>query len=331
VFFRNNARPNIAIELPRTLTEDQLREFVKGWESLRGGLENAHKIAVLQGGAKLTQFSINARDSQLLEGRQFEVREIALWLGLPPHKLGDSTKASYNSLEQENQDYLDGGLDPWLVRHEEESWDKLLAEEEKRSESHEIQFNRKALVRANLADRANYYQKATGNRAWLLPDEVREEEGHELLGGDAAQLKDPANVGSTQPAEPDKPPPKRKAPGEQAIALVLGDAASRMVRRLGHAARGAAKKPGEFLDWLDSFGAEHIEVVTEALTPAAALLDEQPGAIAAQICEEVRESLLDASGACKPIALAETIDARIIALEQQLPQSLILDYLGDLE
>ena len=52
-------------------------------------------------------------------------------LGVPAHKLGADIKSSYNSLEQENQDYLDQCLDFWLVRWEEECWDKLLTEEEK--------------------------------------------------------------------------------------------------------------------------------------------------------------------------------------------------------
>lgn len=331
VFFRNNARPNIAIEVPKTLTESQLQDLRKGWESIQGGLENAHKIAILQGGAKLTPFSITAKDSQLLETRQFEIREIALWIGLPPHKLGDATKASYNSLEQENQDYLDLGLDPWLVTWEEECWNKLLSEEEKQSESHEILADRKALVRANLVDRANYYQKATGNRAWMLPDEVRAEEGLELLGGDAGELKDPSNIGAPKPpAEPEPaPPPKRKAPEQAAIAAVLADAARRMVRRVNHAAASAATRPGGFLTWLDSIQAEHAPTMVCAFEPAAGLTGADPCHYAALLCTQIREALLTVAGEAKASELAERIQSRMSLLESQLPAAMADAYLKE--
>ncbi len=328
VFFRNNARPNIAVEVPGRLDERQQQQLREGWERINAGLENAHRLMLLQGGAKLQQFSINARDAQLMELRQFQIVEIANWLGVPPHKLGDSSRTSYNSLEQENQDYLDSGLDPWFVCWEEECWDKLLSEDEKRSDSHHVEFDRDVLVRANLSARASYYRTATGGRAWMTPDEVRGKERMNPLGGDAALLKDPLNMGAGPgPDDANDGPPRG---GEAAARAVVEDAARRMVRRLVKAAATAAKRPREFLAWLDGVEAEHGAVVTEAFKAPALVCG--PGAFAGEMAAELiaamREALLDASGRCGPSGLAAAVAARAEELETSLPPALAGRFCG---
>lgn len=333
VFLRNNARPNVALEVPKSLTETQLQDLRKGWEGMQGGLENAHRVAIIQGGAKLVPFSINATDAQLIETRQFEIREVALWIGVPPHKLGDSTKASYNSLEQENQDYLDTGLDPWLVRWEEESRDKLLTDEEKADETHDVIFDRKRLIRADMTGRSNYYQKATGNRPWMTPDEVRAEEGMEPQGGDAATLKDPLNMGSQPPADttaPEPPPPKppkkdkgaKKARRNAAIRAVVEDAGRRMVRRLGHAAKAAAKKPAAWDDWLATLEAEHRPVFVEAFTPAALLIGAEPSGLTDCLYVALKKALHAFGDTCTPATLAEQVERYFVDMEATLPVAL---------
>ena len=39
----------------------------------------------------------------MIETRRLSIIEVANWLGLPPHKLGDDSRTAYNSLEQENR------------------------------------------------------------------------------------------------------------------------------------------------------------------------------------------------------------------------------------
>ena len=175
-FFRNNARPSIVLEHPGKLTDEAMTNIRNSWERLYSGLENAHRPAILREGMRLTPYGINARDSQLLESRQFEVREIANFFGVPPHKIGDQSRAGYNSLEQEDQSFLDDTLDPWFCSWEEECWRKLMTEEEKSSESCLVSFDRSQLVRANLEARGNYYTKAI-QWGWMSPDEARDREG----------------------------------------------------------------------------------------------------------------------------------------------------------
>jgi hypothetical protein len=131
----------------------------------------------------------------------FSLRDVANWLGVPPHKLGDNTRTAYNSLEAENQAFLDDSLDYWLVNWEHECREKLLSDRQKQRDTHFIEFERKALVQADLKTRAEYYKTATGGRPWMSPDEVREKENMNLALGEQSEIKDPANNFSEQGGE----------------------------------------------------------------------------------------------------------------------------------
>jgi HK97 family phage portal protein len=176
IFFRNGSTPHVALEVPGRMSEPARKNLRDSWERAHAGLDNAHKVALLEEGVKVQQYSIRAKDAQLLETRSFEIREVANWFGLPPHKLGDSSRTAYNTLEQENQSCLEECFDPWMCLWEEECHDKLLTEEEKATESHEVEFDRKRLVQPSLGDRVKYWDTGLKNRT-LTRDEVREEDG----------------------------------------------------------------------------------------------------------------------------------------------------------
>jgi len=175
-FFKNSARPGVVLEYPNKLKPEAAKALRENWDKMFKGIDNGHRTAVLEDGMTLKAFSLSAKDAQLIEAMRFSVVDIANWFGVPPHKLGDNSKSSYNSLEQENQSFLDDTLDNWLVTWEEECREKLLTEEQKRSDSYLIEFNRMALVRADLKTRADYYSRATGGAAWMSVNEVRSRE-----------------------------------------------------------------------------------------------------------------------------------------------------------
>lgn len=149
-YFRNAARPGGVIKHPGKLSPAARSNMRESWERIHQGLNNAHKVAILEEGAEFLPFSSNARDSQLLESREFDSREIANIFGVPTHKLGDPSKVAYNSLGQENQSYYDDTLSRWLKLFSEEASDKLLSESEKASESHVVDFDYTELQRADL-------------------------------------------------------------------------------------------------------------------------------------------------------------------------------------
>lgn len=210
-YFANDGRPGVVIEVPAGMSEQAVKTLRDSWERRHTGLRNAHRVALLRDGCRLSTYTANAKDAQLLENRDFDAREIANVLGVPPHKLGDASRTAYNSLESENQSYHDDTLDRWLIAWEQE-WDaKLLTEGEKESDSHTFEFSRQALLRTNLSARGSYYLQAITN-GWLSPDEVRGFENlNPIPGGGGATYYRPANVfpmeSQTNDPAPKQPPP----------------------------------------------------------------------------------------------------------------------------
>ena len=104
-FFGNNSIAPLVFETDMPTTDDQRIKVRNEWERMQGG-GNQHRTAVLPRGYRPKTISIPADDAQLLETRELSTREIANFFGVPPHKLGDTTRTSFSSLEQENLSYL---------------------------------------------------------------------------------------------------------------------------------------------------------------------------------------------------------------------------------
>ncbi|MEO1063735.1 MAG: phage portal protein [Actinomycetota bacterium] len=272
VYFKNAAAPHIVLEHPGTLSDTAFGRLQGGWQTMRSGLDRAHKTAILEDGLKANVLSANADDAQLTEAQQFDLVETANVLGLPPHKLGGEGRTSYNSLEMEQLAYLNESLDPWLIAWEEECWDKLLSERQKERDTHFVEFERKALVRADLRTRAMFYRLALGGQPFMSVNDVRGLENmNPVEGGD--EISKPLNMSSGfGPAAPqgggegqgdDEEPEAEKEPVEseeeggsrldaEPFRQLLAEALGRVAKRLSVRVRKAAGKPSfdAFLDGL---------------------------------------------------------------------------------
>jgi hypothetical protein len=350
IFFRNNARPNVVLTTPARLSDKARSNLRESWERMGSGLENSHRTAILEEGVSVKELSINARDAQLIAALKMDLIDVANFLGVPVHKVGGEGRTAYNSLEQENQAYLDEGLDPWLIGHEEEYREKLLTEEEKRTDSHRMRFERKELLRANLEGRGNYYVRGR-QWGWLSVNDIRHEEGQNPVDGDAGETYlTPLNMvavkaGSTigpppaTPAAARSEPPAEDSGERRAVSPgllwepVLRDAVRRMITRIGHQAeRSAAAKPGRFLDWLDQLADQNQRVVLEAFLPvqrAALGAGVDLSGAGAWLIEKVRARYLEMSGTVTAIALPLATAQLTAQLLDELPAAAAAKFLGE--
>lgn len=272
-FFVNGAAPMLTLETDQKLTPEAIKNLSQSWAKMHQGATNAWKTTVLEQGLKVKPFSISNKDSQFLELRQFERAEIANFLLLQPHKVGDTSRAAFNSLEMENRSYLDESLDPWLVIWEQECFHKLLTEREKREFTHVVEFNRNALLRADTATRFEAYTKSIGTGIMTI-NEVRSRENlNSIEGGDShyvpvnlAVVQDDGSleaVNSTQEPEPDPPNDDTDDEEDARGDLVAAHTAAirapikRMVTRI----RKATKR-GKIDETKER------DIITEACTPA---------------------------------------------------------------
>jgi HK97 family phage portal protein len=220
-YFKNGASPSVIIEHPQKLSSVAVNNIANSWRRMHTGIDRSHLPAVLQEGAKISSFSHNASDAQLLEMLAFKLRDVANWFGIPPHKLGDTSGRSYASIEAENLDYVNSCLDRWLTAFEQECHDKLLTEAEKQNESVEIEFRRQDLVKADSTARGQLNHLYVGDGI-ICVDEARETEGLDPLpNGIGRIIRAPLNTTIvadesgklvTPPATPEPLPPYEPPP-----------------------------------------------------------------------------------------------------------------------
>ena len=124
-FFGNGARPSGVLSSTGELDPKQTRQMKDTWKETVGG-ENNGGIAVLPGNWTYHQIGISPEDSQFLQTRNYQRTEIAALFGVPPHRIGDTSRMSNNNAEQQNLGYVIDTLRVYLSRIEQEVKRKLL-------------------------------------------------------------------------------------------------------------------------------------------------------------------------------------------------------------
>lgn len=185
------------------LDVDQANAISDRWEATHGGMNNSGKIAVLGRGAKFQPTVVDHEKMQMEALRRFQVEEIARLLGLYPHQLADSSKATTwgTGIEAQNTQFVQFSLMPHAVRVEEAISEDLLVRE---LTNLRAKWNFSGLLRGSLKERNEAYQAAD----YLSPDEKRALEDMPPKGGTAAEIWQPVNkapISSPKFMEPSKP------------------------------------------------------------------------------------------------------------------------------
>lgn len=202
-FFENGARPDFAIELPNTPTKEQQDMMRDSWNDRYSGTGKRHKPALMAGGAKVHELTMNAEDSQLLSTRQFQVEDIARIFGVPPHMIGhtQNTTSWGSGVEQMSIGFIRYTLTRHLTKIEQELNRKIWPTGEK----YFVEFNTAGLERGDIKTRTESYRISlgrAGENAWATINEVRRLEnlppieGGDILSKASDTASSGANIGS---------------------------------------------------------------------------------------------------------------------------------------
>lgn len=170
-FFRNNSKPSGYWKYPLGVKADDIEAFKKSMQTLYGGTYNAHKVAVVQDGYSFNQLQFNQRDSQFLETRQFQVREVARIFNMPPHMLGDLEKATFSNIEQENISFWTHTLQPWIARIKQEVNRSLISSDDRKAFS--FDFDLSKLLAGDMKTQFECFSIAR-NGGWMSVNDIRE-------------------------------------------------------------------------------------------------------------------------------------------------------------
>ncbi|QOY96342.1 phage portal protein [Massilia sp. UMI-21] len=173
--FKNGVMAGGALSYPSKLNDQQIKNIRDSLEERYSGQENAHKWMVLEDGIKADKWANTADDSQLLEGRNHQIEEIARAFGVPrPLLMMDDTSWG-SGIEQLGIFFVQYGLQHWFNIWEDEIALKLLSERER--DLYYAKFNERALLRGTLKDQADFFAKALGSggsQPWMKANEVRD-------------------------------------------------------------------------------------------------------------------------------------------------------------
>lgn len=181
-FFSGGTTMSGVITHPNKLSQQATENMRKSWEEMHQGLSNQHRVAILEEGVDFKQIGVPPENAQFLETRKFQTSEIARFLHIPPHMIGDLEKATYSNIEHQGIEFTVYTMGPWFARWEQTVNRKLLSLADR--QEYFAEFLVAGLLRGDMKSRYDSY--AIGRQwGWLSANDIREKENENpVKGGD---------------------------------------------------------------------------------------------------------------------------------------------------
>lgn len=176
-------------EILETFTDNTVRGFVSGGgqsigigqlqdsqlqtvgDKIGAELSSGKKIISLPQGTDFKQLSINPKDAQILENREFSVYDICRFYGVHPDKVFTTAGGNYKASENSQINFLTDTLKPLIRKIEAEFNRKLLLAPER--SKYKIEFDLSDIsANSDMATTSTYY-KTMLELGVLTPNEIR--------------------------------------------------------------------------------------------------------------------------------------------------------------
>ena len=177
-FFGNGTSLSGILTHPESLGEEARKNLRDSWQQAHSGSDNAYKVAVLEEGVTWKETSVPPVQAQFIETRKFQIEDIARWFRIPPNKIGDMSRMTFNNIEQVSIDYVTDTLTPWITRWEQEIDIKLLNAD---ADNIVGKFMVQTLTRGDIKTRTEHYGKMMTMGVYSI-NEVREMEDLNPIG-----------------------------------------------------------------------------------------------------------------------------------------------------
>lgn len=163
LFFKNGSRPGMVYSTPPgiNLTEQQKNSLRDQLNTIYGGVENAYKTIVAEGGGKIEMVRSANDVSQFDEIAKRTHQQICQLFMVPPHKVGILDHATFSNIEQQQIQAVQDLFLPWCKRWEEALGGALLSPEEQ--DSYYFKFNLNGILRGDVVARYASYSTALQN------------------------------------------------------------------------------------------------------------------------------------------------------------------------
>jgi HK97 family phage portal protein len=168
--FKNGAVFSGVLQHPGQMEEDAWNRLKSSFEQNYAGMDNAHKMLLLEEGTTFQQTGMSGKDAQFLDARKYSRTEIAAIYRVPLHLIGDLERATFSNIEQQGREYVQNGLLGRVIRLEKRMMMDLLSPAERK------QFFIEHLI--DVLQRGDYESRTRGYNAaitggWMTRNEVR--------------------------------------------------------------------------------------------------------------------------------------------------------------
>lgn len=168
--YRNGAKVAGVLKFPGALTSEQVTRLRATWGRNHSGVENRHKVMIMEGGMEFQPVSMTMEDSEWLASMQFSVEQICRIFRVPPTMVGDLRHGNYSNTSELARHFVTHTLRRHLVMWEQACTRALLGPIGRGR--YLIEHNVEGLLRGDSGNRADFYQSGI-QAGWLLRSEAR--------------------------------------------------------------------------------------------------------------------------------------------------------------
>ncbi len=190
-FMAAGARPSGVLQTAKTLSLDAAKRLRDQWESLRAGIQNVGRTAILEDGLEWKPMQLNSVDLEFIAQRNFATADIARWFDMPLYKLAVPQEMARIKFDEADQAYVNTTIMPDL-----DIWEqKIIQKFDLDKEGLVADFDERRLLRAAESTRINN-QRLKIMSGISTQNECRAENGDPpIAGGDV--LLTPVNLASS--------------------------------------------------------------------------------------------------------------------------------------
>lgn len=149
------------------------------------GSENAGKPMILDSGMKYTQFHISLTDAQFIENRKYDRDEICGVFRIPPHMVANLDHATFSNIEEQNLQFINYSLAPYLRKIEQRLNKQLLPANMK---NYRFKFDLTSLLRGSTDTLVNYVKSLLDGGVITINDALDKLDMNKCVGGDIRKL-----------------------------------------------------------------------------------------------------------------------------------------------
>jgi len=192
----NDARPGVILKHPGQLSDPAIKHLRDSWEASHGGFSNAGRTAIIEEGMDVTVLGLPREDMLFLAAQKWQVADIARWIDIAPHKIGDLEHATFSNIEEQNIDHA------WTLQSHLSKWEQQIKLDLITDPTIFAEHLLDAVLRGKTLERAQALQVMAQNKA-LTPNEWRDKENMNPVAWGDEPISTPNN--SAPPADSQEP------------------------------------------------------------------------------------------------------------------------------